>query len=128
MSTFTRLTDRQWRSLEPILTRDRRSGRGRPRIHDDRAALDGVLWILRTGAQWRALPSEYPSYPTCCRRFRKWADSGLLKEILLALEREIGADGRLGLDECYVDGTFVPAKRGAPPSDAAGREGGARSS
>ena len=56
--------------MEPLLRFERRAdGRGRsPR--DARAVLNGVLWILRTGAQWRELPAKYPPYQTCHRRFQ----------------------------------------------------------
>ncbi|HVT48724.1 MAG TPA: transposase, partial [Vicinamibacterales bacterium] len=54
------LTDEQWAVLEPVLTPTRRpDGRGRP-FQDPRAVLNGVLWILRTGAPWKDLPARYP--------------------------------------------------------------------
>ncbi len=67
------LTDEQWAVLEPVLgTMPRREdGRGRP-WRESREVLDGILWILRTGAQWHTLPAEYPPYQTCHRRFQRW--------------------------------------------------------
>jgi transposase len=66
------LTDAQWAVLEPLFRPRRRSdGRGRP-WRDTRAVLNGVLWILRTGAPWHDLPSRYPPYQTCHRRFQHW--------------------------------------------------------
>ena len=54
------LTDEQWEMIEPVLRPARRSdNRGRP-WHDTRAVLNGVLWVLGTGAQWRELPEKYP--------------------------------------------------------------------
>ena len=59
------VNDEEWALLEPRLRfRRRRDGRGRP-PRDTRAVLNGVLWILRTGAQWRELPAKYPPYQTC---------------------------------------------------------------
>ncbi len=56
----------QWRRVEPILRPKRRSdGRGRP-WQDTRAVLNGILWVLGTGAQWRELRRKYPPYQTCC--------------------------------------------------------------
>jgi transposase len=64
------LTDVQWSLLDPLIPQPsrRRDLRGRPR-KDRRTVLNGVLWVLRTGAPWSDLPERYPSYQTCHRRF-----------------------------------------------------------
>jgi transposase len=63
------LTDAQWAKLDPLFRPERRAdGKGRP-WQDTRAVLNGVLWILRTGAPWYDLPDRYPPYQTCHRRF-----------------------------------------------------------
>jgi hypothetical protein len=64
------VTDEQWALLEPLVGQlpRRADKRGRP-WRDSRDVLNGILWILRTGAQWRALPERYPPYQTCHRRF-----------------------------------------------------------
>src|SRR5688500_9256842 len=64
------LTDEQWVLIEPFLPKltRRKDGRGRP-WRENRAVLNGVLWILRTGGPWADLPDRYPSYQTCHRRF-----------------------------------------------------------
>jgi len=60
-------------------------GEGRHKTHA--AVLNGVLWILRTGAQWRELPKKYPPYQTCHRRFQRWVRSGQRNKALRALAR-----------------------------------------
>src|SRR5918993_1198406 len=77
------LTDEQWNFIGPFLPKlaRRKDGRGRP-WRENRAVLNGILWILRTGARWADLPDRYPSYPTCHRRFQQWVRSGVLKDIL----------------------------------------------
>ena len=81
------LSDEQWALLEPILRSERRpDGKGRP-PKEARAVLNGVLWILGTGAQWREIPEKYPPYQTCHRRFQQWVRSGALAKAL----RETGA-------------------------------------
>jgi transposase len=66
------LTDEQWAIVEPILRPQRRADkRGRP-WQDTRAVLDGALWVLGTGAQWREVPEKYPPFQTCHRRFQQW--------------------------------------------------------
>lgn len=62
------LNDRQWEIIKPLLPKARRrSKRGRPRA-EERMVLEGILWVLRSGARWRDLPREYPSASTCWRR------------------------------------------------------------
>ena len=74
--------------------------------------LNGILWILRTGAPWADLPDRYPSYQTCHRRFQHWVRAGLLRSILEVLARALHHEGRLDLREAFIDGSFAPAKQG----------------
>ena len=85
--------------------------------------LNGILWILRTGAPWKDLLGRYPSYQTCHRRFREWVRTGVLERILRALAQDLKERGRLDLTECFIDGTFVMAKKGAQGWE---RPGGAK--
>jgi transposase len=108
------LTDEQWAVVEPLIPQPskRADGKGRPRI-DDRRILNGILWIMRTGAQWKDLPDRYPSYQTCHRRFQEWVRAGVFESLLQALARDLKDRGALDLTECFIDGTFVIAKKGA---------------
>ena len=84
------LTDEQWeivRRFIPVVPRHA-DGRGRPRIAD-RDVLNGVLWIMRTGAPWHDLLDRYPSYQTCHRRFQEWVRSGAFERILVALATDL---------------------------------------
>ena len=107
------LTDEQWQLLGPLIpTPARRTdGKGRPRRHP-REVLNGILWILRTGAQWADLPERYPPYQTCHRRFQEWVHDGLLQHILEVLAQDLEERGRIDLSECFTDATFVVAKKG----------------
>ena len=58
----------------------REDGKGRPRV-DDRAILNGILWVLRTGAPWHDMPNRYPPYQTCHRRFQEWVEKGVFEEV-----------------------------------------------
>lgn len=107
------LTDAQWAILEPMFRPKRRAdGRGRP-WRDTRAVLHGVLWILRTGAQWRELSSKYPPYQTCHRRFQAWQRSGLLSGVLQKLAEDLRDRGKIDLSETFIDASFSSAKKGA---------------
>src|SRR6266850_521962 len=107
------LTDAQWAVLEPLFRPKRRAdGRGRP-WQDTRAVLNGVFWVLRTGAPWHDLPSRYPSYQTCHRRFQHWQRSGLLTRLLQKLAEDLRDRGKLDLSESFIDASFSGAKKGA---------------
>lgn len=102
----------------------RADNRGRP-WHETRAVLNGVLWVLGTGAQWREMPEKYPPYQTCHRRFQQWIRNGKLEEALKRLARHLHERGKLNLEEAFVDATFASAKKGAslsaPPAAARAR-------
>lgn len=111
------LNDIQYALIEPLLPKPpkREDGKGRPR-RDNREVLNGILWILRSGARWRDLPPRFPPYQTCHRRFQEWVRSGVLRQILERLAEDLRERGKLDLSECFVDATFVSAKKGALPS------------
>src|ERR1700756_5381172 len=107
------LTDAQWAVLDPVFRPPARSdGRGRPWI-DPRRVLNGVLWVLRTGAPWHDLPPRYPPYQTCHRRFQQWQRSGRLDRLLQRLAEDLRDRGKLDLTEAFVDATFAGGEKGA---------------
>ena len=85
---------------------------GRP-PQNPRDVLNGILWILRTGAQWSDLPDRYPPRSTCHRYFQQWNNSGVFVRILTALAQDLKDRGGIDLREGFIDGTFAPAKKGA---------------
>lgn len=112
------LTEQQWELVKPFFEWEpqpdphRHNRRGRPKS-EARALLEGVLWILRTGASWRDLPARYGPYQTCHQRFQEWVREGILEGALWALAEDLVARGELELGESFIDGTFVAAKKGA---------------
>jgi len=108
------LTDAQWEVLKPLVEPKTPSQRrGRPWT-DTRAVFEGVLWILRTGAQWAELPRDkFPPYQTCHRRFQQWVREGALVQALRVLAEDLLARGHLDLAETFIDATFAGAKKGA---------------
>lgn len=107
------LTDAQWALLEPLIPVPvrRADGKGRP-SHAPRPVLNGILWILQTGARWKDLPSHFPPYPTCHRWFQKWQKAGVFTKILQALAEDLLERGGIDVRECFIDGTFASAKKG----------------
>src|SRR5512147_1467022 len=122
------LTDEHWELIGPLLPepRRRRDNRGRPWA-PNRACFEGILWILQTGAAWRFLPDEFPSPSTCWRRLKQWEEEGVWLDAWRALLGALDAESLLQWDETFLDGSFAPAKKGAPqlvkPSAARARSG-----
>ena len=112
-----RLTDEQWARIAPHLPRPKRSDKGgRPRA-DDRACMEGILWVLRTGARWKDLPKEYPSSTTCWRRLAEWEREDVWLDVWRAFLGQLDEVGQLDWSEAFMDGTFAPAKKGGLASE-----------
>jgi transposase len=110
------LTDQQWDVIRPFIPDpevERTSEKGGRPWRDPRDVLNGILWVLRTGAPWADLPRRYPPPQTCHRRFQKWVKEGVLETVLKGLAEDLRTRGKLDLTEAYVDGSHAGAKRGA---------------
>jgi len=70
------IKDEQWIVIEPFIKQNK-AARGRPRVIDDRLILEAILYIMRTGLQWRELPSEFPNWKSAYSRFRTWNKNGV---------------------------------------------------
>jgi transposase len=105
----TELTDEQWERLEPLLPP--RKKRGRPRA-DDRRTLNGLLYVLRTGCRWEDVPREYGSPSTCWRRLKAWEEDGTWERIWRRLLTLLDDQDKIEWVRAFLDGSFVPAKKG----------------
>ncbi len=84
----TDLTDVQWTQLVPLLIKQ--SGRtGRPRKHELRSVVDALLYVLRGGISWRALPHDFPPWESVYDHFRRWKQDGTLERIHDALREQV---------------------------------------
>src|SRR4029077_9449901 len=124
------LTEAQWKKIAPWLPKSPKQRKGgRPWI-ENRRVLEGILRILRSGARWQDLPEKYPHPSTCWRRRRDWEERGVWLSIWRAFLSELNERQQLQWSESFLDGSFAPAKKGAPesekPSGARGRSGGGR--
>jgi transposase len=109
------LTVAQWAILDWLIPEpERRKDRRERPWKGRRSVLNGVLWVLRTGAPWADLPERYPSFQTCHRRSQQWVRSGVMKGVLEALALYLKARGALDVKEAFIDGSFAPAKKRRP--------------
>lgn len=104
------LRDDQWRIVQPLLPAHH--GPGRP-PKDQRLVLDGILWILGTGAPWRDLPERFGPWKTVYERFRAWTRIGVFDAVLSALESCRHADGGIDWQLFAIDSTIVRAHKAA---------------
>ena len=113
------LSNEQWERLQPLLP-PQKPHTGRPAA-DHRRILNGILWIIRTGAPWRDLPERYGSWRTVASRFYRWRQAGIWERLFAAVQQQGDAAGQLDWAVHFVDGTVVRAHQ-----HAAGAKKGAR--
>jgi transposase len=81
------LTDGQFARVEPLLPKAKPGGRPRSvNLHD---VVNGILYVNRTGCQWRALPKDYPPWSTCYDYFRAWRRAGVWRRVNDALREQV---------------------------------------
>ena len=105
------LTDELWERIEPLLPQEPPKPKGgRPRV-PDRAALRGILFILRTGTQWEYLPQEMGCGcgMTCWRRLRDWHKAGVWQRIWQFVLDELGAADAIDWSRALIDSSSVRA-------------------
>ncbi len=113
------LDDALWEVIAPLLPAQRPKPKGgRPRT-DDRAALTGILFVLRSGIPWEMLPQELGcgSGMTCWRRLRDWQAAGVWDRIHQALLDRLGEREAIDWSRAALDSASVPAKKGEPRPD-----------
>ncbi len=109
------LTDEQWALVEPHLPlSDARTGR--PPAHR-RVVLNGIFWILHTGAPWRDLPERFGPWQTIYHHFAKWRREGVIARIVEALQIKLDERGLIDWDLWCIDGASVRAARAAGGAD-----------
>ena len=102
------LTDDEWDLITDLFPEP--AATGRPPV-DRRMVVNGILWILRTGAPWRDLPEEFGTWKTAWRLFDQWTHDGTWKKILHCLRAAFISAGDIDNDLWCIDGTIVRAAR-----------------
>ena len=114
-----RVSDRLWSEIEPLLPTVERRFRypGRKR-HDDRACLEGILFVLRYAIPWAELPQAegWPSGQTCWRRFHEWRRAGVWERFLARVQDLLDQEGLSVWSRAIVDASLVDTKKGAARS------------
>lgn len=106
------LSDEQYALIKDLLPPERSGSRGRPYL-DHRTQLNGMFWILCSGAPWRDLPERYGSWKTVYDRFRRWRQTGIIQRVLGSLLEELNARGAIDWAYFCIDGSTVRASQAA---------------
>ena len=112
-----RIPDELWDEIKKVLPKEKSSKTvGRP-IMPYRKVLDGILYVLRTGCQWKMLPKEYGSGSTCHRRFQEWNDMDIFKNIWIKLLKIY--DGIIGINWIWqsIDSISIKSPLGGGGDD-----------
>lgn len=104
------ISDRHWELIKDLLPPRKKHGR---KPADARTMLNGMMWILSTGAPWRDLPERYGLWRTVNDRFSLWSRDGTLDRILSQLQVRLDAQGLIDWDLFSIDGSVVRASRAA---------------
>ena len=105
------LTNEQWEQLKPLLPPEK-PHTGHPN-NEHRTVLNGILWVLRTGAPWRDLPERYGKWSTVYSRFRRWKLAGIWERILSQVQSLADERGAVDWEIHFVDGSIVRAHQHA---------------
>ena len=117
--------DELWAIVEPLLPPEPPKPKGgRPRV-PDRAALTGIIFVLKSGIPWEMLPPELGcgSGMTCWRRLRDWQEAGVWDRLHQTLLDRLGEADRIDWSRASLDSASIPAKRGAKTSARTPRTG-----
>lgn len=104
------LTDEQYELIRDLLPANGRRG---GQWNDHRVTLNGIFWILHSGAQWREMPERYGMWKSVYDRFNRWRKDGTVDRMLQRLQIKLDKDGRIDWDLWCIDGTNVRASRSA---------------
>ncbi len=105
------ISDEQWAALEPLLPKNTHR-RGRP-WKDHRMIINGILWILNTGAAWRDLPERFGPWQTVYDRYNCWRTDGTWRHIARQLLKRLDRQRQIGWDLVAIDATQIRATRAA---------------
>jgi len=109
---YSEVPEELWQRIQVWIPPQVRSGRGGPRPLDDRRVFRGIVYRLRTGCQWDAIPAEFGSGSTCYRRFVEWKAAGVFA--MAHVEALHYYDGKVGIDWAWasLDSVSVKAPKG----------------
>ena len=105
------LSNEQWARIKLLLPKQKTT-RGRP-SQDHRIVLNGILWVLRTGAPWRDTPERYGKWTTIYSRFQRWRKAGIWDQMFAELQTTLERESNVDWEIHFIDSTTVRAHQHA---------------
>ena len=104
------LADAAWQRIEDLMPATDQPG---GRWNDHRTTLNGMFWVLNSGAPWRDLPARYGKWQSVYDRYNRWAREGLINRILERLQLQLDEAGYIDWSQFNIDGSNIRAERSA---------------
>jgi transposase len=104
------LAEKQWNRIKDFFPTNGNRG---SQWKDHRLMVDGMIWVLKTGAPWRDLPDRFGPWKTVYERFRLWSQLGLWQKIISELQADFEADGNIEWELFCIDGSSIRAHKSA---------------
>ncbi|EPL10047.1 ISPs1a-2 [Pseudomonas sp. CF161] len=105
------ISDEPWEMIKDLIVQEQKTGRPR---NNDRLMLNGVLWVLCSGAAWRDMPERFGPWSTVYQRYRDWRNRGIFDQVLKRLHLSLNKQGLIDLDTWTLDPTVVRTARASP--------------
>jgi len=110
------LDDKDWARIQEVFPVQVIGPKGGRPQANTRRVLEALIWFARAGCPWEYMPKNFPSWSTCRRRLIEWEEQGVLQKVHQHLLALLDEAGKLRMEETFLDGTFVPAKKGVKMS------------
>jgi transposase len=107
------LSERKWSRIAPLMPHRTHHGEAGHPFNDPRPIVNGILWVLHTGAPWRDLPERYGPWETVFKCFNRWREDGTWTRIVTSLLDELDDKKQIDHDLWCIDGSVIRASRAA---------------
>ncbi|WP_232616345.1 IS5 family transposase [Leptospira kirschneri] len=102
------MPDALWKQIAPLIPKEKVNPKGVP----TRLVMAGIIYRMKTGCQWRAIPNEFGSGQTCHRRFQEWERAGVFKKIYKSILKYYDVKNQIAWDWASMDSAMVKAPKG----------------
>jgi len=120
--TAWRLDEKSWDRIKDVFPIKEIGPQGGRPPAANRRVFEALIWACRSGCHWEYMPKNFPSWSTCRRRLIEWEEQGIFVAIHQHLLALLDEQGKLRLEATFLDGSFIPAKKGGNVLEKPSRE------
>lgn len=114
---YSIIPEKLWERIEPLLPKQKAKPRGGRPMNDPRKVMAGIIYRMKTGCQWRAIPDQFGSGQTCHRQFQKWERAGVFKNIYKEILKYYNVKNEIAWNWASMDSATVKAPKGGPKQE-----------